>query len=151
MATLVTDPDLEQRLRTQRAATGADRYDEVWDGAYMMVPMPNDEHQNVVTRLSAIFQQLIDWPGLGEVRAGVNVSDRREDWQHNYRVPDVAVFLAGGHAENCDAFWYGGPDFVVEVVSRRSTVLPIAFRLESGPKRPQIRVEHVDSDQTWVV
>ena len=56
MAILVTDPDLEQRLRVQRAAMGADRYDEVWDGTYMMAPMPNDEHQNVVPRLSAIFQ-----------------------------------------------------------------------------------------------
>ncbi len=118
MVTLVTDPDLEQRLRAQRAATGADRYDEVWDGTYMMAPVPNDEHQQVVMRLAAICHQLIDEPGLGHVRPGVNVSDRKLGWQHNYRVPDVAVFLEGGSAENCDAFWYGGPDFVVEVVSR---------------------------------
>ena len=28
--------------------------------------------------------------------------------------PDVAVFLPGGLARNCDTYWLGGPDFVVE-------------------------------------
>jgi len=51
------------------------------------------------------------------VRPGVNISDRIDDWQGNYRVPDVAVFLNGGHAVNRGAFWYGGPDFAVEVIS----------------------------------
>ena len=118
MATLVTDPDLEKRLQTERAVAGADRYDEVWEGIYMMAPMPDDEHQQIVNRLAAIFQDIIDWPGLGDVRPGVNVSDREKGWQHNYRVPDVAVFLKGGPGENRGAFWHGGPDFAVEIVSR---------------------------------
>ncbi len=117
MATLITDRELEQRLQAARHAAGADRYDEVWEGAYMMAPMPNDEHQQLVSRFAAIFQDVIDWPGLGHVRPGVNVSDRIEKWQENYRVPDVAVFLNGGRAVNYGAFWYGGPDFAVEVVS----------------------------------
>ncbi len=117
MATLITDRELEQRLQAARHAAGADRYDEVWEGTYMMAPMPNDEHQQLVSRFAAIFQDVIDWPGLGHVRPGVNVSDRIEKWQENYRVPDVAVFLNGGRAVNYGAFWYGGPDFAVEVVS----------------------------------
>ena len=83
----------------------------------MMAPMPNDEHQQLVSRFVSIFEEAIGWPGLGHVRPGVNVSDRKEDWKLNYRVPDVAVFLHGGEAENHDAFWYGGPDFVVEIIS----------------------------------
>ncbi len=117
MATLITDRELEQRLQAARHAAGADRYDEVWEGTYMMAPMPNDEHQQLVSRFAAIFQDVIDWPGLGHVRPGVNISDRIEKWQENYRIPDVAVFLNGGRAVNYGAFWYGGPDFAVEVVS----------------------------------
>jgi Uma2 family endonuclease len=32
-------------------------------------------------------------------------------------VPDVAVFLEGGTAQNRGSHWLGGPDFAVEVVS----------------------------------
>jgi len=117
MTTLITDRNLEQRLQAERRALGADRYDEVWEGTYLMAPMPNDEHQQLVNRFAAIFQDIIDWPGLGHVRPGINVSDRIDGWQDNYRVPDVAVFLNGGHAVNHGVFWYGGPDFAVEVVS----------------------------------
>ena len=117
MATFIRDADVERRLQSERAATGADRYDEVWEGTYMMAPMPNDRHQQIVSRLVSILEETMGWPGHGEVRPGVNVSDRDDDWQQNYRVPDVAVFLKGGGAVNRGAFWKGGPDFVVEVIS----------------------------------
>jgi Uma2 family endonuclease len=123
MATLITDPQIEQRLRAEREARGASRYDEVWEGTYMMAPMPNDEHQELVMRLGSIFEHVIGWPGLGKVRPGINISDRKKDWEHNYRIPDIAVFLEGGRAENCQSFWYGGPDFVVEIASSGDRVL----------------------------
>ena len=88
-----------------------------WESIYVMNPMPNDEHQQLVNRLASIFQDVIDWPGKGDVRPGVNVSDRKENWRENYRVPDVAVFLKDGQASNCGEFWHGGPDFAVEIVS----------------------------------
>jgi len=118
MATLIMDRALEGRLRAERAESGSDRYDEVWEGTYMMAPMPNIEHQDLVNRLATIFQEIIGWPELGIVLPGCNVSDRKEDWQENYRVPDVAVVLSEGGAQNLDTHWCGGPDFVVEVVSR---------------------------------
>ena len=37
--------------------------------------------------------------------------------KHNYRSPDVVVFLNDTKAENCDTHWFGGPDFAVEIVS----------------------------------
>jgi Uma2 family endonuclease len=117
MATLITDPELERQLRASREAMGADRYDEVWEGVYMMAPMPNDEHQDLVALLTSILVEVVRWTGFGEVRPGVDVSKRREDWQQDYRVPDVAVFLKEGHAENLGTHWLGGPDFAVEIVS----------------------------------
>jgi Uma2 family endonuclease len=117
MAMLVADPYVENRLRAERRASGADRYDEVWEGIYMMVPMPGDEHQQIVMRMAAIFQETAGWPELGEVRAGINLSDRGDDWEHDYRVPDVAVFLHDGGAENCGTHWRGAADLLVEITS----------------------------------
>lgn len=119
MAMMIMDPGIQRRLHEQRVLTGADRFDEVWEGTYMMAPMPNDEHQRLVSRLVYILEETIGVPGHGQVRAGVNVSDRSgtDDWRENYRVPDVAVFLATGRARNQGAYWLGGPDFVIEIVS----------------------------------
>ena len=117
MATLMTDPDIEKLVQAKRVAAVADRYDEVGEGTYVKAPMSNDEHQLTANRFPAIFQETIDWPELGDVRPGVNVSDREQNWQANYRVPDVAVFLRGEKSQNRDAFWYGDPDSVVEVVN----------------------------------
>jgi Uma2 family endonuclease len=117
MATLITDPSLEQQLRAEREASGADRFDEVWEGIYMMAPMPNNEHQQMVTRLSSILQEVVGWSGEGEVCAGVNLSDREKDWNQDYRVPDIAVFLASGDAQNRGTHWQGAADFLVEVIS----------------------------------
>ncbi len=117
MATLIHDPALEKDILAQRRAWGADRYDEVWEGVYVVSPMPNDSHQEMATRLAAVFQIVLGWDSAAKVRAGVNVSDRRKGWAKNYRVPDVAVFLEGTKAENLETHWVGGPDFGVEITS----------------------------------
>ncbi|MCO6457817.1 MAG: Uma2 family endonuclease [Pirellulaceae bacterium] len=117
MPTLILDAELELSLRAERSASGADQRDEVWEGVYVMVPLADDERQELVTRFTAIFQEALGWPGLAQVRAGVNVSDRSDDWQQNYRIPDVAVFLPSGAAVNRGSYWQGGPDFAVEIVS----------------------------------
>jgi Uma2 family endonuclease len=117
MTILVQDMRDAERIRAERQAVGADRWDEVWDGVYILMPLPNDEHQEIVTMFSAILGLLAGLPAGSKVRAGVNVSDTPEDWTHNYRCPDVAVFLPDTSAVNRDTFWDGGPDFAVEVVS----------------------------------
>lgn len=118
MATLVTDPWLEERIQEERRAAGGDKFDEVWDGVYVMAPLPNDEHQELVMGLAFAFHAVAGLPGLGLVRPGVNVSDREEGWKHNYRCPDVVVYLTGTTAKNCGTHWLGGPDLAVEVASK---------------------------------
>jgi Uma2 family endonuclease len=111
------DPrDAEELLRT-RHASGLDQYDEVWDGVYVMAPLANDEHQDFATQLAGILLAVIGWLELGKVRAGVNVSDRVENWIENFRVPDVALFLKDGAAQNHGTHWFGGPDWGCEIVS----------------------------------
>lgn len=117
MPTLVIDPALENQLLERRRASRGDRFDEVWDGVYIMAPLANIEHQALVNAICTAFTNtLAGKPGV-QVFPGVNVSDRRENWEQNYRCPDVAVVLPGSQAVDCDTFYFGGPDFVVEVAS----------------------------------
>ncbi|MCA9247762.1 MAG: Uma2 family endonuclease [Planctomycetales bacterium] len=117
MVTVVSDARLEERLQAERRASGGDRFDEVWEGTYMMNPMPNNEHQQLVMGISAALYDLVCRDNTGDVLPGANVSDRTSDWEHNYRIPDIAVFLKSGTAKNCGAFWHGGPDLAIEIVS----------------------------------
>jgi Uma2 family endonuclease len=117
MVMLIAEPHLEEELIAERRASGADRFDEVWEGVYHVSPIPNIEHQELAGILFAIFLEVVRAGKLGMAYPGVNVSDREEDWTQNYRGPDVAVVLAGCHAKNCGTHWFGGPDLVVEVVS----------------------------------
>jgi Uma2 family endonuclease len=117
MPTMILDPELAEQLRAQRAAWGGDRYDEVWEGTYMMQALPNNEHQKFVARLTHALEEVIGVSELGDVFPGVNVSDRVEEWTHNYRCPDVAVFLKGTKAVDLNTFWHGGPDLAIEIVS----------------------------------
>ena len=82
-----------------------------------MSPEANDEHQQLALYLAAILGDVAGWGELGEVRPGINISDREKGWKSNFRVPDAAVFLKGTRAKNCGTHWRGGPDFLVEIVS----------------------------------
>lgn len=117
MATLITDPDLEASIRSQRAEWGGDRYDEVWEGTYVMTPLPNSEHSHLQAKLVWAFTDALGPSEPATVYPGINVSDRIDDWTKNYRCPDVAVVFPNGAARDYGAFHCGGPDFAVEIVS----------------------------------
>jgi len=117
MATLITDPGLEEQLKAQRREWGGDRYDEVWDGVYLMSPIANVEHQLFVGRIYLALHSVVMVHKLGVAYPGLNVTDREDDWRQNYRCPDVVVLLKDSAAKLCDAYVLGGPDFAVEVMS----------------------------------
>jgi Uma2 family endonuclease len=118
MAAIILDRDLERSIIRKRRLTGADRYDEVWNGVYVMSPIANNEHQLFVFKLtSSLDQALTTIPGA-LAYPGVNITDRSDDWTKNYRCPDVAIFLPGNSAQDRESHWYGGSDFAVEIISR---------------------------------
>src|SRR5690242_18397668 len=110
MELVVTDPDLTERLIAERQASGGDRFDEVWEGTYVMAPIADNEHQNLAGNLTSIFRFLVGWDSPAMVLPGTNVSDREDQWEHNYRCPDVAVFLPATRARDMGTHWLGGPD-----------------------------------------
>ena len=119
MVTLeLPDEDTLYSLIADRRAKGLDKPDEVWDGRYIVMPNPGNEHQDILFELSLAFGELIKRRGLGRVLPGCNVSDREDDWRQNYRCPDVAVFLNTNPAEDRGSHWLGGPDLAVEIISR---------------------------------
>jgi Uma2 family endonuclease len=134
---VVHDQNLIDRLRKERAATGADKYDEVWDGVLVLMPLPNILHQRILACLDAIMTAILGYPGDNPNSwfPGINLSDRVEGWTSNYREPDFAVFLEGNPAENHDTHWVGGPDFVVEIASTDDAAWDkLPFYAEVGTK-----------------
>ncbi|MEM7312831.1 MAG: Uma2 family endonuclease [Planctomycetota bacterium] len=117
MSLIINDELVAARLIEERRTKGLDRFDEVWDGVYVMSPLANNEHQRITMELAVALHTGIKARGLGTVYQGANVSDRNENWNQNFRVPDVLVFLNDTTAEDRGTHWYGGPDFAVEVVS----------------------------------
>lgn len=117
MDTLVLDPRQSARLIAERHAHGLDRFDEVWEGVYVMAPAPNDEHQSITTRLARPFLEVIEDTCIGVVRICINLAIDPDRWEDDYRVPDATVFLNESPAVCHGAFWSGPPDFVVEVIS----------------------------------
>ena len=122
MPTTLHAPDeqtLEEVIR-HRKEQGHDLHDEVWDGEDVIMDVPANPHQKLVRRLGDGLAAFVDEEGGDEVYAGVNVTDQRDRaaWKSNYRIPDVAVFLAGNPVEDRHSHYLGGPDLAVEVISR---------------------------------
>ncbi|MBN1394498.1 MAG: hypothetical protein JW959_05705 [Pirellulales bacterium] len=48
MAIMVLEPGVEQRLLDERRSCDGDQFGEVWEGVYVMSPLPYNEHQLIV-------------------------------------------------------------------------------------------------------
>ncbi len=97
-----------------------------------MSPLPSNEHQRLVLRLSRILGELIDDAGLGLVFPGVNLTALDASWEQDFREPDVAVFLNDTKAINRGTHWQGAADFLVEIISpgeRTREKIPFYSRL----------------------
>jgi Uma2 family endonuclease len=114
---LIRDAGLFDLLIQERKRKGIDRYDEVWEGMYVMPSMPNNAHQKLLDDLGDILTEVVKREKKGEKYQGANVSDRRKGWDHNYRVPDMVVVLNNSRAIDCGTHFFGGPDFLVEIQS----------------------------------
>jgi Uma2 family endonuclease len=75
-----------------RKRTGADRFDEMWDGVLHMPPAPSVDHQDTASAICSFFREV--WAartgGLALVQANVSTPER---WDRDYRISDVAVVM----------------------------------------------------------
>ena len=117
MTTRVLDPTVSDQLIAQRQAEGRDRYDEVWNGEYVIMPLADLQHQDLASWLVHIFRLVWDDMDRGKTYAGANVSGDAEDWTQNYRIPDVLSLTKDTKAIDCGTHLLGGPETAVEIVS----------------------------------
>jgi Uma2 family endonuclease len=117
MKMVILDPNTQKKLIRERRSTGGDRFDEVWEGVYVMSPSADNLHQYLAGKLVSIIDQALEASETTKLFPGVNISDREVDWKTNYRCPDVAVFLATNPAQDRGTHWLGGPDFAIEIIS----------------------------------
>ncbi len=75
----------------------------------------DNEHQEIATYLNSVLWETCR--KLHHVRIGGVFSDRKEGWDQEYRIADLAVFLCDSKAIHHPTHWEGGPDFAVEIVS----------------------------------
>ncbi len=93
MATVVFSdvPPLIEHWLERRRALGQDRFDEIWEGEYHVVPGPDGAHGRVDYQLPQILGRRARLAGLyGSGELNIGVAD-------NYRVPDGA-YLRSAHA-----------------------------------------------------
>ena len=114
---LILDEHLQSEIIRQRRECGGDRYDEVWEGQYIVAPLANNEHQRLATRIAGFFDESERSDGSVSL-AGCNVSNRSDDWMSNFRCPDVALYRRGTSAIDRGTHYQGGPDLAIEIVSR---------------------------------
>jgi Uma2 family endonuclease len=100
----------------QRKRTGADQWDEMWEGVLHMPPPPNLDHQDFEWSLETYLR--LRWaPGRGAKvyhQAAVAPIDA---WPKSYRVPDLVLLLPQRFAIDRREYLEGAPDVVVEIHS----------------------------------
>jgi Uma2 family endonuclease len=99
-------PELEALLERRRQA-GADRFDEVWEGVYHMVPGPSFEHARLEAQLLAVLRAPAGAAGL-IVTGQFNLGEGEDD----FRVPD-----GGLHRPGAGGTWQPTAALVIEIVS----------------------------------
>jgi hypothetical protein len=114
---LILDQEMIVDLIAERQRLGTDRYDEVWEGVYIVPPLATLAHQDLVMRLCFILFNVITLENRGKAYPGTNVSDRRAGWKRKFRAPDVVVVLNESAAVDCDTHYMKGPDFLAEIQS----------------------------------
>jgi Uma2 family endonuclease len=108
--------DVSEDYLVQRKRTGADRYDEMWDGVLHMPPMPNVFHQDLEGALEAYLRVVWAPAHRAKVLHQINLASIG-GWPHNYRVPDLLILFPDRFAINRGEYCEGAPNVVVEIHS----------------------------------
>lgn len=97
----------------------ASRWDEMWEGELYMPPMPNSMHQTLRKQLSHWLTAKWEDPPLRRVFDEHNLTTESDadNWNRNYRVPDIILLDAPRFGINKGEFMAGAPLVVVEIRS----------------------------------
>lgn len=108
--------NVPEHILAWRRKTGADRWDEMWEGVLHMAPSPNRDHQEFEFALHLWLRQ--HWTRLsgGRVHHQINIAEPGT-WPDNYRIPDLVLLTPSRFCIDYNEYFNGGPDVVVEIHS----------------------------------
>jgi hypothetical protein len=100
-----------------RKRTGADQWDEMWDGVLHMPPMANFDHQDLEGALETYLRFRWAGPRKAKVLHQINLAPPGGWPEKNYRIPDLVLLTPERFHINRNEYFEGAPDVVVEIHS----------------------------------
>ncbi|MFO7903268.1 MAG: Uma2 family endonuclease [Pirellulaceae bacterium] len=133
-----------------RRRTGADRYDEMWNGDLHMAPTPNRDHQELAGHLWNWLREHCTQPGGNRVDPPRNVASVG-GWPRDFRIPDVVLLTPDRLELDRNEYIEGPPAVVVEVRSPGDETyeklsfyaalgVPEVWIVDRDSKQPQVHV-----------
>src|ERR1700675_5047027 len=101
-------PVVHPEILESRKRTGADRWDEVWEGVLHMPPMPNYAHQNLEAALQNYLWLHWARPSRAKVLHQINLAAAGA-WPNNYRIPDLVLLSPARSHINKGQYFEGPP------------------------------------------
>jgi Uma2 family endonuclease len=108
--------NVPEHILEWRRRTGADQWDEMWERVLHMAPSPNRDHQDFEYELEAWLREHWAKPNGCRVYHQINISEPGT-WPNNYRIPDLVLLTPERYRIDCNEYFDGGPDAVVEIHS----------------------------------
>ncbi len=99
-----------------RARTGADRWDEMWEGVLHMTPAPSSAHQELAAALDRWLWVHWAQPGGNKVYPAINLASIG-GWPNDYRIPDLLLLTPERFEIDHNEYFEGPPTVVVEIRS----------------------------------
>ncbi|MDX1970095.1 MAG: Uma2 family endonuclease [Planctomycetaceae bacterium] len=108
--------EVPEDLLEDRRRTGADRWDEMWEGVLHIPPAPNRTHQDFEFQLELWLRDYWAKPQGNRVYHQINLASAGS-WPDDYRIPDLVLLTPDRFEIDQDAFFEGPPLVVVEIHS----------------------------------
>jgi Uma2 family endonuclease len=108
--------NVPEHILEWRRRTGADQWDEMWEGVLHMAPSPNREHQDFELALAMWLRTYWGQPNGSCVYTRINVAEPGT-WPNNFRIPDIVMVTPARFRIDRNEYFEGGPDVVIEIHS----------------------------------
>jgi len=109
-------PKVPEHILEWRRRTGADQWDEMWEGVLHMAPSPNRDHQDFELALAMWLRMNWAQPKGCRVFTRINLAEPG-GWPDNFRIPDIVLLTPARFEIDRNEYFDGAPDVVVEIRS----------------------------------
>lgn len=136
-------PSILPDVQAIRKLSGADQWDEMWEGVLHMPPSPNRDHQDLEFVLESYLRFYWAPRHQAKVFHQINVA-AIGGWPDSYRIPDIVLLLPPRFNIDRNEYFEGAPDVVVEIHSPGDEAYEkLPFYCDLGV--PEVWIIHRDS------